>query len=198
MAEYSPEWEVWAEEALKTEEAAEYRALYAKGLTEEELEEEDYAIDQLVLGRMSSFCEVCMQKFVPGQGAVTWFEKPFKVGNNKLYSACTTCMQRLDKSVPEVLNKVLYHAWAVEALKTEEAASIRANFADILTGDSLANTVLARMSAFCEVCDGHFIPYQGTVSWFKEPVLVKGRRLYSACTTCMQRLDTIPEVLYTA
>ena len=43
--------------------------------------------------------------------------------------------------------------------------------------------------AFCEACNGHYLPDRGHVFWFANPIEREGRRFNSACRACMERYD---------
>jgi hypothetical protein len=91
---------------------------------------------------------------------------------------------------PGIEGTAEWNTWAAEARQTEDFKM----FNEILQYDG----ALHRMAAFCEVCDGHFVPGQGTVSWFRPAVNIRGRKVYSACNLCMDKLDGTQQVEFTA
>ena len=48
-------------------------------------------LNDRVLERMSSFCEMCCESHVPDKGYVVWFVKPYK----GKYSACRECLDQI-------------------------------------------------------------------------------------------------------
>ena len=100
----SAEWDVWAEEALKSEEGQALKSEEAQMERDQgsDREHDEDWLNRRVLEQMAAFCECCMQHYVPDQGHVNWYENAIQgsVCTNAS-SACTLCESQLD-SVPEI------------------------------------------------------------------------------------------------
>ena len=104
---FGDEWEAWTESALASSDGRFFARVY-RGLPEDDDNDDgdvygdesgDDCVRDLVIGRMASFCAMCMESYVPNQGYVTWFKKQYK----GCYSACSECLYKIPEAErPEV------------------------------------------------------------------------------------------------
>jgi hypothetical protein len=100
-----------------------------------------------------------------------------------------------------------YAAWAEMALTSDEAAGHREVYAGgldfprnpIVSIDDVNERVICRMAAFCEMCDGHFVPGHGHVTWFESKTPAERGACFSACHACLATMDPaqVPSISYT-
>ena len=68
----------------------------------------------------------------------------------------------------------------------EEEAAAEVDEDDIDDDMDADDNIPARV-AYCEACDGSYVPGHGHVFWFNEPITRDGRSFNSACRACMER-----------
>ena len=70
--------------------------------------------------------------------------------------------------------------------QTAEEAAAEVDEDDIDDDMDADDNIPARV-AYCEACDGSYVPGHGHVFWFNEPITRDGRSFNSACQACMER-----------